>query len=469
MTGEGAGAASGHDGGQDGGRDDQGEVEVLFGSSTPGEGRATGRRSGASGSARSRRPDARPRRRTERRRLRRRRLLVRAGAGMLAAAVLAVGLVLGVARLQSSGPGGGPGGAASPPVAPRAGGQRTLGLVTFESTDAGPRVHHIVVLADDAAPGSGSTPGVPAGGTVLLIPPGTLAEVPGHGLLSLGQAYAFGGAELLTASVENLLGVDLDHTGGVSTGEWERLVDRVGGLPLDLSGSGGDGSADAAAVAALLTRSAPGESELDALPRVQRVVDALLARIADDPAVLDELPGDPPIPDVGEPGFVRGLLRRLATLRAQDRTATRTLPVSPLEGGGRERSYRIDRSRVDELVAERLAGSQVGERSEAGERGVGRDLQILNGSGEPGIGQQVAGRLVPAGFRVVLTGNAATFDRQRTRILVYSEDPRQRRIAREVRDLLGVGVIQRSPVSQSVVDLTVVVGEDFPPGDEGAG
>lgn len=380
---------------------------------------------------------------------------------MLAAVVLAVGLVLGVAGLQSSGPTGGSGEAVSPPEAPRAGEQRTLGLVTFESTDAGPRVHHIVVLADDAtgsAPTPPPTPPASVGGTVLLIPPGTLVEVPGHGLLSLGQAYAFGGTDLLTASLENLLAVDLDHTTGVSTGEWGRLVDRLGGLPLDVSEPGGDGLADAATVTELLTRRAPGESELDALPRVQRVVDALLGRIADQPTVVDDLMAEPPILDVGEPGFVRGLLRRLATLRAQDRTATRTLPVSPLEGGDRERSYRVDRSRVDELVAERLAGSVVGETGE-----VGRDLQILNGSGEPGIGQQVAERLVPAGFRVVLTGNAATFDRERTRILVYTDSPRQRRIAREVRDLLGVGVIQRSPVSQSVVDLTVVVGEDFPP------
>lgn len=384
-------------------------------------------------------------RRTARRRARRR-ARMRAVVGVLGAGILAVGLVAAAVRLgapSATGPS-----AAGPDATDSAAEEReqdSLVLVTVGDDADRPRVHHVVVLAAG-----------PTEGTLLLVPPGTLAEVPGHGLLPLGEAYAFGGAALLDASLDNLLGVDLDHVVGVNRRDWSRLVDRVGGLRVD---PGTDAPVrDGATVAARLTERDAGESQLAFLARLQPVLEALLGGLTAPPGgpggLGRLLPEPTPAP---APGFVSGLLERLSALADEGRVVTRSLPVAPLEGDERGSTYRVDAVRTRALVAERLAASAP-EGS-----GDGRDLQILNANGIPGIGQEVAERLVPAGFRVVLTGNAARFDQRRTRILIYSDSARQRRIAREIRERLGVGVIERSTAPQSVVDVTVVVGGDFPP------
>jgi hypothetical protein len=220
---------------------------------------------------------------------------------------------------------------------------------------------------------------------------------------------------------------------------------------------------DGPRVAEYLTFRSGDEQELETLPRIQLVLDALLTAVAEDPTVLDAIFGD------GAPMLtlsggdltvddVRDLFEGLATARAADGLTTRTLPVVPI-GSGDEASFRPDTERVEQLVRERLAASV----PTGG--GVGATtLEIRNGNGTPGIGQDVAQRLIPRGFRVVLTGNADRFDHPATRILVYSDDPSTRAAAEEVRDALGVGRIERSEVPQGVAQITILVGRDFPPG-----
>lgn len=383
----------------------------------------------------------------------------------MAVAVVVVGAlaVVGLGRL--GGGAGTPGPGPSATADPAGDRQSTVVLATFEEAGPQPALRHIVVLAADAESAGG-----PSAGTVLLVPPGVVADVPGRGLLPLRRAFAFGGPGLLDATLDNLLGVDFDRTVGISRGEWATLFTRFGGLTVEvprvLRGDGGDGPVrfetgeqylDGPRVAEYLTIPA-GQSELDRLTRARRVIDRMLAVAQAEPERLEAVFADgAAMLDTPDPEAVRDVLARLAALRAEDRVVSRTLPVSPIAEG--EGTYRMDEERATTLIADRFVES-VPDRS--GEPG--RELQILNGNGIPGIGQQVAERLIPAGFEVVLTGNADSFDHPRTRILIYSDDPEQRRIAAEIRELLGVGEIQRSETPQSVVDVTIIVGRDFPPG-----
>jgi hypothetical protein len=88
-------------------------------------------------------------------------------------------------------------------------------------------------------------------------------------------------------------------------------------------------------------------------------------------------------------------------------------------------------------------------------------VQILNGNGVPGIGDQVANKLVGEGFRVVLSGNAERLDYADTLILVYESTLEAQASGERVRELLGVGEVQVSGQPQGIVDLTIVVGRDF--------
>jgi len=152
---------------------------------------------------------------------------------------------------------------------------------------------------------------------------------------------------------------------------------------------------------------------------------------------------------------LRALFAGLAAAHAEDDFRALTLPVTPV-GDPADDSYRPEEERVRTFVQDHLAASVPEGRSSAA-----RDLQILNGNGRPGIGQEVAELLLPAGFRGVLTDNADRFDYPTTRIVVFSDDADHLAAAEEIRVLLGVGAVERSLVPQSVVDIQIVVGLDF--------
>ncbi len=84
---------------------------------------------------------------------------------------------------------------------------------------------------------------------------------------------------------------------------------------------------------------------------------------------------------------------------------------------------------------------------------------LLNGNGVPGIGADLASRIVPAGFRVVVSTNARTFDFERTLIVV--RDERFMSVGRELRSLIGVGQVSVGQGFTGLADITVLIGMDF--------
>ncbi len=309
-------------------------------------------------------------------------------------------------------------------------------------------------------------------GTVLLVPSNVVADVPGEGLFQLGETFREGEAPLLELTLANLLGLTIDGSAAISEQGWSSLFTRMDGLtlavPTQLVEVDDDGTRsirfqpgvqplDGPRVAEYMTFREEGEAELQRLPRVQRVLEAMLDRIIEDPAVLDAVFEDgAPMIDAPDADAVRFILQSLADARAAGNLEVRSLPVTAI-GSGEDASYRINDERVAALVEDRLAAS----RPTAGGQ-EGRRLQVLNGNGVPGIGSQVAEVLQPGGFRLVETGNAANFDVPQTRIIVYEDTDAQLALAREVQQLLGVGEIEVSEVAVSVVDITIIVGQDFP-------
>ena len=68
----------------------------------------------------------------------------------------------------------------------------------------------------------------------LSIPRDTLATIPDHGNDKINAAYAFGGAELQVRTVEDFLGIDINHIAIVDFAGFEDLIDSVGGVKVDL-------------------------------------------------------------------------------------------------------------------------------------------------------------------------------------------------------------------------------------------
>jgi LCP family protein required for cell wall assembly len=76
-----------------------------------------------------------------------------------------------------------------------------------------------------------------AGGGVfrkLSIPRDSYAEIPGQAPTKINAAYAFGGAALQIKTVEQFLGIQIDHVAIVNFTGFEDLIDAVGGIEVDL-------------------------------------------------------------------------------------------------------------------------------------------------------------------------------------------------------------------------------------------
>jgi LCP family protein required for cell wall assembly len=93
---------------------------------------------------------------------------------------------------------------------------------------------------------------VRAGGATfrkLSIPRDSFAEIPGVGAQKINGAYAFGGAKLQIRTVEQFLGIEVDHVVIVDFEGFEEFINAIGGVEInlprklcaDISGGSGGG------------------------------------------------------------------------------------------------------------------------------------------------------------------------------------------------------------------------------------
>ena len=303
-------------------------------------------------------------------------------------------------------------------------------------------------------------------GLVVYVPAHTAAEVPGRGLLPLADAFRGGGAALQRVSVENLLGIQVDRSVELSEEAARRLFGAIEPLrvdvPVEVRVAEEDGDARFVLAAGPQELSAEGLVDLlydvgldgDDAELGSRHLAFWQAYLESEPArtrllgALGEPQADVRVSD-GSPAELRSALASLGDLPA----SRRVLAVLPVEqaGAGDEQLFVVDPSAARDLL-----GTRVSDIS-----GTGVAVQVLNGNGEPGVGAEVGVRLVEAGFRVVLSGNARRLDYDETLVITYDRSAEGLELAERARDLLGVGEVQVAAQSQGIVNLTIVVGKDY--------
>jgi hypothetical protein len=84
---------------------------------------------------------------------------------------------------------------------------------------------------------------------------------------------------------------------------------------------------------------------------------------------------------------------------------------------------------------------------------------VVNGSGAPGLGTLIDGKLAPYGFSVVISENASHFDVKRTTVVATGESNRS--AAEVAAKILGVKNVKISDQPTSLADVTIVVGKDL--------
>jgi hypothetical protein len=261
----------------------------------------------------------------------------------------------------------------------------------------------------------GSTGGEDA---ALVVPAETQLTIPGQGDGTVGDALGLPPQDARTA-VANLLGVWVDHYVVLGRGRLAAAIDRAGGIPV-----GGDTVSGDEAVGMLEGAGGGGTAAFEL------VVNGLLQA---------EVPWEPK--DLAKADSATAVR---SALEASAGAPVSALPVSEVAAG----VVQADPEDVRRTVVEVFGGP---DREVVG-------VIVLNGSGVPGIGALVADRIVPGGFRVVVSENAADFNHQETLIVVGSADDVA--LGERVRDLLGTGSVNVS-VSSGIAPVTIVVGKDF--------
>lgn len=69
---------------------------------------------------------------------------------------------------------------------------------------------------------------------LLSIPRDTRVKIKGHGYDKINAAYAYGGHNLTQATVENFLGVRMDHYIIINPHAFQRIIDAIGGIDIDV-------------------------------------------------------------------------------------------------------------------------------------------------------------------------------------------------------------------------------------------
>jgi hypothetical protein len=293
----------------------------------------------------------------------------------------------------------------------------TLAVLAIRGTDRG----FVGVV------GAGTDP--PA---AVAFPPGTTIVVPGQGETVIDELTA-GDGDTMRVGVSNAVGAWIPHYLVTDLDHLAALVERAGGLPVDLTEAvtlrgqvKGPGETLLTGPQAAAYLDGAGE---DAAARWTAVLQALLdARVPI--AETDLLETD-------DGGAATGVLRdatgaTVEPLPTEVVLATIIVPLQP---------------DADRLVQ--------------GAFHVPEPARVLlqNGSGAPGVGTDAGRLLIPEGFRVILSQNAETFDHEVTEVIASSDDVAD--LARTAREALGAGLVEVAQVPSGLADVTIVIGKDF--------
>lgn len=337
----------------------------------------------------------------------------RTGVRVLVGAVLA--LAVGVALFLTIGGDGSPGREGPPPpgsTAPDGGRSRLLVLVVRTAPQA---------LFAVIGSGGGRRP------AAVTVPAGLHLTLPGRGDTDLSSVADLPGRSL-GIGISNLIGAWAPHFAVTDLAGLSAGVDAAGGVTIP-PGTNLPGPSDVALTGAQLASFLTADST-DNGARWRAALTGLLAGRVPLSRVT--------FADTDDPAAAKALIS------AARGASVGPIPVQKPTPGLVVPNYPA----IQQLVASRF-----------GFRRPPVPVSVLNGSGLPGIGEEVAARLLPAGFRVVESGNADTFKHNVTQVAAIGVE-NQAAAARALR-ALGVGKLALSKISSGLVDVTIVVGKDF--------
>ncbi|MEA3400091.1 MAG: LCP family protein [Armatimonadota bacterium] len=317
---------------------------------------------------------------------------------------------------------------------------------------------------------------------MLSIPRDLYVRIPGHGRDRINHAFYFGGVDLIRETVEDEFEVDIDYWAKVNLANFVEIVDSLGGVEIDVPDVEGRGRGmnydDEGGKLHIHLK--PGRQHLDG----EQAMGFVRYRKSNTPGLGD---GDFKRSE-RQHQFLKAMAEQKLKLRNVPQLMR--LPLKILEAVDTNMSWReaVDMARairkvrpdclmsaslqpylrslrVRDMALVDISDSDINRvlseinqhlRSIPGQINL---VEVLNGSGETGAAATVGEVLSEAGFEIIDTANADSFDHQRT--LIYHPDDGLS-AARRAQRTLGAGELVEIDESAgySPDRITIIVGSD---------
>jgi hypothetical protein len=317
-------------------------------------------------------------------------------------------------------------------------------------------------------------------GVELLMPTRLLIDVCGFGNQQLGDVLALpDGQRLSRVAVSDMLsGATVDGSWVLTTSQFAKLVDLVGGVTVDVDDDviqrRADGSRvvlvqrgpqqrlDGAQATAFATYTARGEDATANLVRLQQVLDGLLLALPQNTAEVQQRVatlGKGAGSTLGPERLAEMLVGLAADARANTVLPT-DLPIVKIDVGEAQSSYRVDSDAARQFVNDNLAASWP-----ASARTERKRVLVQNGVGTPGLVGSACTKLVDAGYVIAGTGNATHLGFDTSKVLVFDSSVESAQLGNAVARALRLPTedVAVSTNGQNVADVLVILGKDYKP------
>jgi LCP family protein required for cell wall assembly len=310
---------------------------------------------------------------------------------------------------------------------------------------------------------------------LLSLPRDTKAEIPGYGVGKLNKAYQEGGAALAIDTVEQLLGLPINHYMEVNVGGFRRIVSALGGVWVNVDTNITDPkAADSQAkpedytIKAGYQRLNPQQALV--FVRSRAFPDADFTRMRHQQAFFRAVMQQSL--QVGNLLKLPTIVRETASFTRTDMTASQLvrlaltlrgmsdedLQTATMAGEWRSPYVYTDETLKADLLSRMMSGQSFDASSTPTIVPADVAVGVRNGSGLAGVAAKAADILKAGGFDVTEVGNAKRSTYAET-LVVYSGTSAA---AEAVRKVLGQGrLVQNAGQYAYSADVLVVVGKDW--------
>lgn len=313
----------------------------------------------------------------------------------------------------------------------------------------------------------------------LFIPRDFRVKIPGMGYNKINAAYAYGGPELAVRTVEDYTQFDIHHYVEIDFRGFKKMVDALGGVEIEVEQPIIDKSKMYRMYIPAGKQRFNGETALNYVRyrhdpkgdfgRIERQQKFLKA-LSDQVFRFRNLLRWPKIINIFAENTrtdlsTADMLKFVNLYRSLGENNLEMVMLPGKPGGAKGVSYVLpDEEKVKEILVAVKEGLPLTEFKEGATVDIPKKsirVEVLNGTGERGLAEEVKSKLLDLGFSVVATANANHFKYKKSKVLYDSASDYQKAI-QVSKFFKGESLEYSQENLEKGVDVLVIVGKNYP-------